>query len=493
MYSVKKANHFINENKHKVVDKYRQKFHFMGQVGWINDPNGFIFFKGEYHLFYQFHPYSSEWGPMHWGHAKSKDLIHWEHLPVALAPDQPYDKDGCFSGTAIVKDEKLYLIYTGLILGETESESRQVQCIAVSVDGIHFDKIQQNPVIDEQKLPKESKPEDFRDPKVFERNGVYYQLVASKTKDDRGQLLLYKSTDLIEWDFSSVFLEGTKEEGLMWECPDFFEIDGKEALIISPIAYPKDGHRYHNTHTSLLLTGHVDWEKGVFHKETLKEIDHSLDFYAPQTLIDDQGKRILIAWMQMWGRNMPTNTEEHHWAGSMVLPRELSLKAGVLHQTPAEGIKKYYKNEKSLMNEVFEDESKEFDGVRGEVFVLELDVKLDNNAIFEIELRSNDKEFTTLVYHEEDGKLILNRKNSGYDIIGAEETQLYKREVYCSGDLSLLKLEIYVDQSSVEVFVNDGIETMTANIYPIKKAENIKFKASGKAEIVNLSQWDISL
>lgn len=493
MYSVEKANAFIEENKDKVVGKYRNQFHFMSPIGWINDPNGFIFFKGEYHLFYQYHPYSSEWGPMHWGHAKSKDLVTWDHLPVALAPDQPYDKDGCFSGTAIEKDGKLYLMYTGLILGETESDSRQVQCVAVSTDGIHFEKITQNPVIDAQQLPENSKPEDFRDPKVFEKNGEYYKLIASKTKDDRGQLLLYKSADLIKWNYASIFSEGTKEEGVMWECPDFFELDGKEALIISPIAYPKDGHRYHNTHTSLLLTGQVDWEQGVFHKETVREIDHSLDFYAPQTLEDDQGKRIVIAWMQMWNRNMPTNTEEHRWAGAMVLPRELSLKDGVLYQTPIEGIKKYYQNEKTLKNEVLKNETKEFDGIHGEVFALELDVKLDDEATFEIELRSNDKEFTTLVYNQKNGELTLNRKNSGYEIIGAEDTHLYKREVYCSGNTRDLKLAIYVDQSSVEVFVNDGIETMTATIYPVEKAEKIKFKANGTAEIMNLSKWELSI
>ena len=139
-YTLLKANSFIEENKDKVVQDYRLNYHFAAPTGWINDPNGFVFYKGEYHLFYQFHPYNSEWGPMHWGHAKSKDLITWEHLPVALAPDTPADAGGCFSGSAIEKDGNLYLMYTGIMPLETENKTQQVQCIAVSKDGINFEK-----------------------------------------------------------------------------------------------------------------------------------------------------------------------------------------------------------------------------------------------------------------------------------------------------------------------------------------------------------------
>lgn len=114
-YTVEKANRFIAENKHLVNTQYKPEEHFSAEIGWINDPNGFVYFRGEYHLFYQFYPYDSVWGPMHWGHAKSKDLVTWEHLPVALAPDQDYDRNGCFSGSAIVKDDRLWLMYTGHI------------------------------------------------------------------------------------------------------------------------------------------------------------------------------------------------------------------------------------------------------------------------------------------------------------------------------------------------------------------------------------------
>ena len=137
IYTVERANQFIQKNKDEVNRKFKPKHHFSAEIGWINDPNGFVYFQGEYHLFYQFYPYDSVWGPMHWGHAKTKDFVNWEHLPVALAPDMPYDKDGCFSGSAIVKDDVLWLMYTGNVEQE-DGTIRQIQNMAYSKDGSYY-------------------------------------------------------------------------------------------------------------------------------------------------------------------------------------------------------------------------------------------------------------------------------------------------------------------------------------------------------------------
>lgn len=202
-YTVEKANRFIAENKHLVNTQYKPEEHFSAEIGWINDPNGFVYFRGEYHLFYQFYPYDSVWGPMHWGHAKSKDLVTWEHLPVALAPDQDYDRNGCFSGSAIVKDDRLWLMYTGHI--EEKTGVRQVQNMAFSDDGIHFEKIEQNPVATGTDLPDELIAADFRDPKLFEKDERYYSVVATKHKDNVGCIVLLGSDNLVEWQFESIF------------------------------------------------------------------------------------------------------------------------------------------------------------------------------------------------------------------------------------------------------------------------------------------------
>lgn len=227
MKTVEKANQFILEEKETINPLFKPKAHFTPEIGWINDPNGFVFFRGEYHLFYQFNPYESVWGPMHWGHAKSDDLVNWEQLPVALAPDKDYDKDGCFSGSAIVKDDVLWLMYTGHIVNEDGTVS-QVQNMAFSTDGIHFEKIEKNPVATADGLPEEVIANDFRDPKIFEKDGHYYSVVATKHQDNVGCIVLLSSPNLTEWKFESIFLKGEANQGFVWECPDYFEVDGQE-------------------------------------------------------------------------------------------------------------------------------------------------------------------------------------------------------------------------------------------------------------------------
>lgn len=259
-YSLDRAREYISKKRKSVNETFRNNFHLMPPVGWMNDPNGFVYYDGEYHLFYQFYPYDSKWGPMHWGHSKTKDFIHWEELPTALAPDETYDKDGCFSGSAIEKDGKLYLMYTGHVV--ENGKVTQTQCVAVSEDGVHFTKHKANPVIGKNEIGEYGLIQDFRDPKVIEKDGVYYSVVASKTADERGLILLYKSSDLIDWTFYSVLLEGKPEQGVMWECPDLFYLDGKDVLIMSPIQMTPQGIEYHNTSSTAVFIGEMDWEKG---------------------------------------------------------------------------------------------------------------------------------------------------------------------------------------------------------------------------------------
>ncbi|WP_077622426.1 glycoside hydrolase family 32 protein [Sediminibacillus massiliensis] len=493
MYTLERANNYIKKSSNQVKQGYRHHYHLMAPIGWINDPNGFIYYKGEYHLFYQYYPYKAEWGPMHWGHAKSKDLIKWETFPVALAPDQIYDKDGCFSGTAIEKDGKMYLMYTGHIMGEKDEDIRQVQCIAVSSDGINFEKAEQNPVITEDHLPKNAAPQDFRDPKVIKKGELYFSLIASKAEDGGGQILLYKSRDLLDWEFVSVMLKGEEGEGAMWECPDLFSLDGKDVLIISVEGLPKQEMKFPNTHSVVSIIGKMDWEEGTFHKEKTEELDYGLDFYAPQTITDDSNRRIMTSWMQMWGRNIPTDTENHGWAGAMTLPRELSIKNNHIYQRPVGEIKNYYKNKQSINNIRLKDNSKEFAGLSGEVYALELDLDTKMGKRFELEVRSNEEEKTLITYDCHADLLELNRKSSGVELVGNEKEQVFKRAVYCESENDKLNLEIFVDRASIEVFINKGKFTMTSTIYPKKKADKLKIAAEGEIEIISLNKWDIEV
>ena len=201
---------------------HRQMWHFSPKAGWMNDPNGLIYFKGKYHIFYQFNPYGTKWSAMHWGHAISDDLVNWEHLPIALAPSEPYDnhpEGGCFSGSAVDDNGILTLIYTATTnYGDGFVQS---QCIATSEDGIRFQKYAGNPVIP---APPACGSSDFRDPKVWKHHDKWYMVVGS-SKDRKGKALLYRSDNLREWQYVNVLCESRGEWGTMWECPDFFEID----------------------------------------------------------------------------------------------------------------------------------------------------------------------------------------------------------------------------------------------------------------------------
>lgn len=170
--------------------------------------------------------------------------------------------------------------------------------------------------------------------KVIQHDGRYYSVLATKTPDNRGKILLFASDDLIQWSFFSVLLEGTATQGVMWECPDLFHLDGKDVLIMSPIQIQRDAHEYHNTSSTMAWIGEMDWESGTFLVENSHEMDYGMDYYAPQTLLDDQGRRILIAWMQMWERTYPTHELGHNWTGEMCLPRELSINHNRLVQLP---------------------------------------------------------------------------------------------------------------------------------------------------------------
>lgn len=286
------------ENAQKEIDskkmivqngKMRQHYHFMPQSGWMNDPNGLIFFNGQYHVFYQTNPYNGFWDCMHWGHAVSKDLVHWEYLPLALAPSEEYDdyqKGGCFSGSAIEHEGKLYVFYTATANHGNGSE--QSQCLAISEDGINFEKYDGNPLFD---APEGIQPDSFRDPKVWKHENKYYMVVGA-SRNNRGLALIYESADLYHWNFLNVLAESRGEWGFMWECPDFYQLGDKYVLTFSPMGS--------GDHTSVYLTGDFDYKTGKFDWHISGEMDWGFDFYAPQSMVAPDGRRLIVAWANEW-------------------------------------------------------------------------------------------------------------------------------------------------------------------------------------------------
>ena len=282
-------------------------YHFQNREGWMNDPNGLVFFKGRYHAFFQHYPFAPRWGQMHWGHTVSDDLIHWEEQPVALYPDREYENSGgCFSGSAIVKDGRLYLFYTSV-----SEELGQTQSMAWSDDGIKFTKYEGNPIIRKSPLGDNK---DFRDPKVFEYDGGYRMIVGAG-KDNIAKILLFASDDLIDWEYKGEILSDRKF-GSCIECPDLFRIEDKYILMFSSmVSLP---------HRVCFALGDFNGERFIFdnEEEPIFAIETGPDFYAPQTFEDPEGRRILIAWMYNWNRRAGSG-QKH--VGAFTVPRQLEL------------------------------------------------------------------------------------------------------------------------------------------------------------------------
>lgn len=301
-------------------DKSETEFyplHYRPSKGWINDPNGLVRFNGYYHIFYQHSPnYETPWHEsMHWGHARTKDFVHFEELPIALFPDKPYDTDGCWSGTAIVKDGTLYLFYA-CVCGET-----QAVAVAQSKDGIHFEKYEGNPVI--KTFPPDGSP-DFRDPAVCFARGKYWCVMASGNREkNTAVLLLYESDDLFNWRYHGVLREW--ENAKFAECPSFMQFGDK--YLLSASVCRENGHSFSVSAGS--------FSDGKFIAEVTGEVDRGPDRYAGQIFRDTDGRCILISWIPGWSYAGYRERD----IGCMSVPREITVKNGKICAYPIKEVR----------------------------------------------------------------------------------------------------------------------------------------------------------
>lgn len=467
----------------------RPSFHLTPYVGWMNDPNGLSYYNGQYHMFYQYHPYSLQWGPMHWGHVVSRDLLHWEYLPAALAPDTPADFAGCFSGSAIaLPDGRHLLMYTGVSrVKDADGQERDVQnqCVAVG-DGLNYEKCAENPVIDGKDLPKGFSQADFRDPKLWQgEDGNFYCVVGNRPADGNGQILLFKSPDGFHWEYDRVLIHNKGHFGKMWECPDLFRLDGKWVLLTSPQEMLPVELEYHNGNNTLCLIGEI--RDGEFFPEHDQSIDSGLDFYAPQTLLAPDGRRIMIGWMQNW--DAPLCGPEQKWMGQMTLPRELSIRNGRLYQQPIRELAMLRKKPVEYRN-VTVDGVVTLPDIEGRQVELELTIrpaapdKLYHS--FAVQFAQRDGCYTQLTFRPWENTLESDRSFSG-----TRRAMLHQRRCKVNGDNGTLKLHLILDRFSAEAFINDGEQTMTTTFVTPQDAQGIRFLCDGAA-LLDVVKYDLS-
>ncbi|OPJ56271.1 glycoside hydrolase family 32 protein [Alkalithermobacter paradoxus] len=481
-----KAYDAIQNNKDLVnSDYYRLKYHTMPPTGLLNDPNGFIQFKGEYHVFYQFHPFGTNHGLKYWGHYKSKDLINWDDTGIALAPSEWYESHGCYSGSAVDDNGILTLVYTGNVK-DIDGNRETYQCLAMSKDGINFEKYKDNPVIHNQ---PEGYTRHFRDPKVWRKDGIWYMIIGAQSIKEEGRALLLKSENLKNWNLvgevSGSNINGLNDFGFMWECPDLFELDEKDVLIISPQGVKPKGDLYNNIYQSGYVVGKLDYESGNMKHGEFIELDRGFEFYAPQTTIDDKGRRLLIAWMGLPEEEEHPTTEKG-WIHAMTIPRVLELRENKVIQKPVEEMKKLRKDLVSYNNVEINDEEITLENISGDVFEIEATFEVKDAKKFGMKLRcSKDLSEETLMYYDrEDRKFVLDRNKSGKGYKGI-------RKCYIE-DKKELKLNIFMDTSSLEIFINDGEEVFTSRIYPDKESLGIKiFANEGSINLREINKWNL--
>lgn len=411
----------------------RPELHFTSIRNWINDPNGLIYYKGHYHIFYQYYPYECRWGTMHWGHAITNDFMHFTYLPIAMYPTKAYDQDGCFSGSAIEKDGDLYLYYTSIRYSDVDPENITVQkvnddivasqSLLISHDGMHFDNLKDKqclmePITD----PHIGHYNHTRDPKVWKMGEKWYMLLGSKIpgkgKFD-GEVLLYESSDAIHFALVSSYSDPAI--GSMWECPDLFSVDHQYVLTFSPEHTDEPPRPVSNNQYMFMEFNEKTFKMNATSKNDY--LDDGLDLYACQTFLDKDGQRVMLGWLRM-----SEVIEGEEWIGMYAYPRVLHVKDKHLMQSVHPSIKQAFHQY--------------------------------------LEKPSLDKPFSLKGYLEEGDAIVIAGCRIVYegDCLHMDRSKNNDRG-YCVAKTPLLgghcDIELYYDHHVIEIFVNEGARVIS--------------------------------
>lgn len=431
-------------------DKWRLQLHLMPPDGWLNDPNGLCQFHGTYHVFFQYSPGEPKGGMKHWGHYTSSDLLCWEYAGIALSPEESFESRGVYSGSALVRDGKMYLYYTGNVKLEGDydyiTNGRQGNTVLVmSDDGVTFGR-------KECLMTNADYPSHLtchvRDPKVVAGadigicDGRDYMVLGARTSEDTGEILLYRSEDLRNWEFVRSICSD-KAFGYMWECPDVFTVDGQKILSISPQGVETEGINYQNLYQSGYYKVQGDFT-GEYKLGEFKEWDRGFDFYAPQTFADEKGRRLLIGWIGM--PDVPEHenpTVEYGWQNALTVPREIRLENGHVMQRPAEELKL----------------------LREEERILEAGETSEEMSCYDAEVKVNpSEEFEAVI---SDGIFLSYEKDRKVFTLEFDQTA----GLGCGRDSRSVRLDkcesvrMLMDTSCMEIYLNGGEEVFTSRFY----------------------------
>ena len=485
-------------------DPQRPAYHLFTAANWINDPNGPVYYNGYWHMFFQHNPYIADFGPMGWGHVRSPDLVHWEHCPIAIMPGpDSYDAAGCWSGSVVIHDGLPTMIYSGvadMTLWSADDDlppsdrqripqgyyhefvleiDQETQCVATSRDNLQtWQKHPANPVI--PAIPPSLDLIGFRDPFLWkEDDGRWYMLLGSGIKGQGGVALLYRSPDMINWEYlNPLYIGDPAESGINWECPNFLDLGTKHMLVVSPHGRP------------VYWLG--DYANYRYRPDgPPRRLDWGDVFYAPNSLFDPRSDR----WL-MWGWIREARPRDQYaaagWASCLTLPREISMDAtGGLVVKPATELQQLrtavlYRNEVALTL----DRPDALDGVSGDRLEISLRATSASCDSLGIQFRRSPDgaQYTQLVYDYCSGAMRLTRDKSTDT---AEITLDPCEYALRLGDDEPLNLTIYLDNSVIEIYANDRL-SMTSRIYPSRDdAQGLRLYAVGGAATAQVAVWQM--
>lgn len=464
------------------ADPNRLRYHLMPETGWLNDPNGLVQIDGVYHIYYQYTPFEPTGELKLWGHYTTRDFIHYEGHEPALFPDQDMDAHGVYSGSAFPENGTVHYFYTGNVKYFDKPDYDYIMAgrgsntvHITSRDGFHFSP-------KECLLTTADYPEDIschvRDPKILKKDGRYYMALGARDQNSEGLVLIYRSDDLTSWSYLGR-ISAQPPFGYMWECPDLFFLDGELVLICCPQGVAREGINYANVHQCVMMRIDADFEAGRFTvKESLPaagaprffSVDRGCDFYAPQTFLDEKGRRILISWMGIPDADYTNPTTEAGWQHALTLPRELHLEDGHLIQQPLEELaalrrRQYLFASATALNGC---------GLLADPLIWEAELTFSSCRSMELQLR----EEVTLSFR--DGVLTLD--------LGKGGSGRGSRSVALSG---LEDLRIYSDSSSLEIFVNGGREVFTTRVYAGAAPLQLTGDCEAQAVVYELDSFQI--
>jgi beta-fructofuranosidase len=432
-------------------DPNRPVYHFLPPANWNNDPNGLLFYNGYYHLFYQYNPYGDRWDWMHWGHARSRDLVHWEYMPIALWPSKAKREDHCFSGSGFIKEDgKPILIYTSI--GHKNPEVWAANPEDDSLFG--WEKNPADPIL-VMKDHRGKIIDDWRDPYVFRDNGETYMVVGGHPRNGKGSIMLYKdlNADLTKWEFLGIPFSSKDEN---WECPNFFKIGNKYVLVYSPQGRVK------------YFTGSMDFKNIKFTPEYHGDVDDGQNFYAPNTIQKAGGRRVLFGWI-------PGFKENQGWQGAITLPRDLSIdNTGRLIQKPVPELEKLRGALTAEKNVNLSGSSKKLDIDYPQ---FEMKAAIADSGTDEIGFRFNKE-------NDEPYEIKITSQSLFFD----------KEKVAASAPLNekIKNVRLFFDRTVIEIFVNGGKICAIKVVYPDKKNLNFEiFGSSGSLSFKELNIWKL--